>query len=51
MLGGTRSRLTVSVRCFVGAGRQSACSLVQVAHQPPAALCALLELPISVWTQ
>ena len=37
MFGGTCSRLTVSVCCFEGAGPRSACSPVQVAHQPPAA--------------
>ena len=48
MLGGVRSRLTVSVCCLEGAGPRSAHSPVQVARQLPAALRALLELPFSV---
>ena len=51
MLGGVCSRLTVSVCLFEGAGPQSARSLVQVACQPPATLCVLPELPVSVWIQ
>ena len=37
MLGGMLSWLTASVCCLEGVGPRSTCSLVQVAHQPPAA--------------
>ena len=51
MLGGARSRLTVSVCCLKGVGPRSTCSPVQVARQPPATPRALPELPVSVWIQ
>ena len=48
MLGGARSRLTVSVCCLEGAGLRSARSPVHVARQPPATPRAIPALPVSV---